>query len=57
MIFAKKYEQLCDIPNADEFWDTLSSMEDLKTPSPDGFMVIFYKKCWGIVGSQVVNTV
>lgn len=32
-------------------------MHSLKSPSLDGFQPLFYKKCWHIVGDEVIKEV
>ena len=48
---------MCIVPTEGEIWEKLSSMVDLKAPVLDSFMVIFFKKSWGIVGSHVIQTI
>lgn len=40
-----------------EVVDALQSIGDLKAPGPDGMPSIFYKKCWDIVGENVIAEV
>ena len=45
------------IPSPKEIKETLFQMQDLKTPSLDGFPVLFYKEFWPIVGEAVIQAV
>lgn len=50
-------ESLCSIPTPQEIKATLFHMQDLKAPSPDNFLVAFYKNYWPIMGEDVINAV
>lgn len=39
----------------EELVTTLKVMGPLKTPGCDGFLVVFFKRCWHIVGVEVSN--
>lgn len=41
----------------EEIYEALQSIGDLKAPGPDGMPSIFYKKCWDIVGDDIVAEV
>uniref|UniRef100_A0A8R7QRC4 Reverse transcriptase domain-containing protein n=1 Tax=Triticum urartu TaxID=4572 RepID=A0A8R7QRC4_TRIUA len=41
----------------EEVYEALQSIGDLKAPGLDGMPSIFYKKCWDIVGDEVVAEV
>ena len=49
--------ELNRIPTPDEIKSELFGMQDLKAPGPDGFLAIFYKKCWPTVSDAVINAV
>lgn len=42
---------------ATEVKEAIFSMGDEKAPGPDGFSAYFFKVCWSIIGSEVVNAV
>nr|POE60827.1 hypothetical protein CFP56_39839 [Quercus suber] len=48
---------LRSLPSPKEMKETLFQMHDIKTPSPDGFPVLFYKEFWPIVGKTVIGVV
>ncbi|XP_073355407.1 uncharacterized protein [Aegilops tauschii subsp. strangulata] len=41
----------------EEVFEALQSIGDLKAPGPDGMPSIFYKKCWNVVGDNIVAEV
>lgn len=43
--------------SAKEVTDALSSMSPLKSPGPDGFPTLFYKRFWNIIGPNVISGV
>ena len=44
-------------PTAEEVIGGLKEMHPTKAPGPDGLHAIFYKKCWEIVGPDVISLV
>lgn len=42
---------------AKEVTEALSSMFPLKSPGPDGFPALFYKRFWNIIGSNIISSV
>jgi len=44
-------------PTAEEVIGALREMHPTKAPGPDGLHAIFYKKCWEIVGPNVISFV
>ena len=45
------------IPSPEEIKEALFQMQDLKAPGPNGFLVLFYKEFWPIVGETVTQAV
>lgn len=41
----------------DEVLLALQSMHPAKSPGPDGFPTMFYKKFWGLVGEEICSLV
>ena len=50
-------DDLCKIPSTEEINAALFGMPSLKAPSSDGLPILFYKKYWSIVGSDVVKAI
>lgn len=50
-------QHLARIPDEEEIREVIFSMNPWKAPGPDGFPAIFYQKCWGIIGQDVVRFV
>lgn len=48
---------LTRIPLEEEIKKSIWSLHPLKSPGPNGFPGIFYRKCWDIVKGKVVNFV
>ena len=48
---------LCQIPTPIEIKKVLFGMQSLKSPGPDGFPPLFYKKYWEVVGDSVIKAV
>ena len=48
---------LCKVPSRDEIKKVVYGMKALKAPGPDGFLALFYKHYWDIVGDQLVFAV
>ena len=48
---------LCKVPSRDEIKKVVYGMKALKAPGPDGFLALFYKHYWDIVGNQLVFAV
>ncbi|XP_030923475.1 uncharacterized protein LOC115950411 [Quercus lobata] len=48
---------LSSIPTSEEIRSTLFHMQDPKALGPDGFLVLFYKEYWPIVGNDVISAV
>ena len=49
--------ELCRVPSRDEIKKVVFGMKALKAPGPDGFLVLFYKHYWDIVGDQLMLVV
>ena len=45
------------ILSLEEIKNVLMAMPNLRAPELNGFMVIFYKNCWDIVGDKIVEIV
>uniref|UniRef100_A0A803Q763 Reverse transcriptase n=1 Tax=Cannabis sativa TaxID=3483 RepID=A0A803Q763_CANSA len=45
---------LTAIPEKEEIYSHVFQMHPLKAPEPDGFSGCFYRKCWSLVGDDVV---
>jgi hypothetical protein len=41
----------------EEIWTTLDNIGDLKAPRADGYLAIFYKRFWHVVGDRVKQEV
>ena len=50
-------EDLCRIPSPLEIKKTLFDMPAQKAPGPDGFPILFYKRYWDVVGTNVIKAV
>ena len=48
---------LKQIPSLNEIKSTLFQMQDSKSPGPNGFPVLFYKKLWPTVGNDIIKAV
>ena len=48
---------LTNIPSLEQTKNILFQMEEKKTPGPDGFLAIFYKEYWPVVGNAVTKAV
>lgn len=48
-------EQLTRPFTEEEVKNAIFSMEENSAPGPDGFSVTFYKKCWGIVKTDLMD--
>lgn len=44
-----------DIPSSEDIWNVVRKMNSFGSPGPDGYPVMFYKKCWTIVGADVTK--
>ncbi|KAF9592580.1 hypothetical protein IFM89_016031 [Coptis chinensis] len=53
----RENEILISTPDQEDIWKVVKKMGSLKSPGPDGFQGVFYKKCWDIVGPAVVSFV
>mgnify|MGYP003764177269 CR=1 FL=1 len=49
--------KLCGVPTQSEIKKKLFQMQALKAPRPNGFLVLFYKKYWAIVGEFAIRAV
>lgn len=45
------------VPHSEEIWTTIKRMKSLKSPGPDGTPSLFYKRCWELIGGNVIKTV
>lgn len=48
---------LSSIPNPKQIKSTLFNMEDQKALGPNGFLAIFYKRYWDVVGKAITQAV
>jgi hypothetical protein len=48
---------ICSIPSEQEIFDTLSSIGSTKSPGPDGFTALFYKKYWDVIKDVVLKCI
>ncbi|XP_026435827.1 uncharacterized protein LOC113333617 [Papaver somniferum] len=44
-------------PTTDEIWNVVQKMNSYGSPGPDGYPVVFYKKCWSIIGEDTTKYV
>ena len=49
--------ELNNDPTNDEIYMALREMHPTKAPGPDEMHALFYKKCWDIVGPDVISFV
>ncbi|XP_026451666.1 uncharacterized protein LOC113351991 [Papaver somniferum] len=56
-ITASDNEQLLKLPDLEEIKATVAQLPSWKAPGPDGFQTGFYKFCWDVVESEVVDVV
>jgi len=56
-VTAEHFNTLSTIPDDEEIKSTLFSIHSNKAPGPDGFNAHFFKNCWSIVGTLVINVV
>lgn len=56
-ITVEENEQLIRIPNGEEIWKTLKSMNPNKASGPDRMTMLFFRHFWEIVGVDVISTV
>ncbi|XP_062005969.1 uncharacterized protein LOC133723163 [Rosa rugosa] len=57
LVTALENAALSVIPSSDEIHMTVNSMDDYSAPGPDGNSGCFFKQCWSVVGSEVVQAV
>lgn len=50
-------DKLMEIPTREEVEETLMKIKGNSSLGPDGFTVSFFKKCWEIVGTNVIEVV
>ena len=48
---------LTSCPTSEEIHDAVFAMDDFSAPGPDGYGGCFFRKCWSIVGSDVISAV
>ncbi|XP_040998178.1 uncharacterized protein LOC121244222 [Juglans microcarpa x Juglans regia] len=48
---------LCRVPSSQEVYDALWSIPVDSCPGPDGFISGFFKSCWHIINSDMINVV
>jgi hypothetical protein len=53
-ITAAENMELSCVPSPQEIKDVIWDMHPLKAPGPDGFLELFFKQYWSMVGPQVV---
>jgi hypothetical protein len=53
-ITAEENMELSCVPSPQEIKDVIWDMHPLKAPGPDGFLELFFKQYWSMVGPQVV---
>lgn len=41
----------------DEVWEAIKSLPSEKALGPDGFIALFYQKCWGIIKDDVMAAI
>jgi hypothetical protein len=56
-VSSEENQEICALPSKQEILSTLSSIGSTKTPGPDGFTTLFYKKYWDIVKHVVLRCV
>ena len=45
-----------DIFTIEECYETLKTFENKKSPGNDGLTIEFYRKCWPLFGTMIVNS-
>uniref|UniRef100_A0A803QAN7 Reverse transcriptase domain-containing protein n=1 Tax=Cannabis sativa TaxID=3483 RepID=A0A803QAN7_CANSA len=57
MVSEEENDSICRTPSEDEIKQVVYALHPLKSPGPDGFSGIFYRKYWRIVGGKVCEMV
>ena len=57
-LIGKKYSDVLDAPiSEDEIKKAIWSLHLDKYPSPDGFSISFYRKCWFIIKKHLIRLI
>lgn len=57
MIDVEQNRFICAHPSKDEVKKAVWAMNKESAGGPDGFTGMFYQKCWGIIGDDVLNMI
>lgn len=57
LVSVTDWDSLCSIALREEIKEALWSINDNKSPGPDGFNSVFFKKAWSIVGKEICMVV
>jgi mannosylglycoprotein endo-beta-mannosidase len=48
-------EHLVNVFSEEEIWEAIKDMPKEKVPGPDGYIIVFYQKCWHIIKNDFVE--